>query len=72
MKNQALFSSKDKSKKLKCCLLQFLFEALTFKVVICGKYKNLNKIKKIKDISLKFQRLLIFVILYSLQCKKEG
>ena len=29
MKNQALFSSKDKSKKLKCCLLQFLFGALT-------------------------------------------
>ena len=28
MKNQALFSSKDKSKKLKCCLLQFLFDAL--------------------------------------------
>ena len=28
MKNQALFSSKDKSKKLKCCLLQFLFGAL--------------------------------------------
>ena len=28
MKNQALFSSKDKSKKLKCCLLQFLFAAL--------------------------------------------
>ena len=25
IKNQALFSSKDKSKKLKCCLLQFLF-----------------------------------------------
>ena len=25
MKNQALFSSKDKSKKLKCPLLQFLF-----------------------------------------------
>ena len=25
MKNQALFSSKDKSKKLKCCPLQFLF-----------------------------------------------
>ena len=24
-KNQVLFSSKDKSKKLKCCLLQFLF-----------------------------------------------
>ena len=25
MKNQALFSSKDKSKKLKCHLLQFFF-----------------------------------------------
>ena len=28
MKNQALFSSKDKSKQLKCRLLQFLFGAL--------------------------------------------
>ena len=28
MKNQALFSSKDKSKKLKCLLLQFLFGPL--------------------------------------------
>ena len=28
MKNQALFSSKDKSKKLKCRLLQFSFGAL--------------------------------------------
>ena len=28
MKNQALFSLKDKSKKLKFCLLQFLFGAL--------------------------------------------
>ena len=28
MKNQALFSSNDKSKKLKCRLLQFLFGAL--------------------------------------------
>ena len=28
---QALFSSKDKSKKLKCCLLQFLFGALRVK-----------------------------------------
>ena len=27
MKNQSLFSSKDKSKKLKCCLLQFLLGA---------------------------------------------
>ena len=28
MKNKALFSSEDKSKKLKCRLLQFLFGAL--------------------------------------------
>ena len=32
MKNQALFSSKDKSKKLKCCLLQFLFGNLRVNV----------------------------------------
>ena len=31
MKNQGLFSVKDKSKKLKCCLLQFLFGALRIK-----------------------------------------
>ena len=31
MKHQALFSSKDKSKKLKCRLLQFLFVALRVK-----------------------------------------
>ena len=29
MKIQALFSSRDKSKKLKCRLLQFLFGTLT-------------------------------------------
>ena len=33
MKNQALFYSKDKSKKLKCRLLQFLFGALRVKLV---------------------------------------
>ena len=32
MKSQALFSSKDKSKKIKWCLLQFLFGALTVNV----------------------------------------
>ena len=31
MKNQALFSSKGKSKKLNCRLLQFLFDALRVK-----------------------------------------
>ena len=32
LKNEALFSLKDKSKKLKCRLLQFLFGASTVKV----------------------------------------
>ena len=32
MKNQALFSAKDKSKKLKYHLLQFLFGALRVKI----------------------------------------
>ena len=32
-KNQALFSLKDKSKKLKCRLLQFLFGALRVKIL---------------------------------------
>ena len=34
MKNQALFSSKDKSKTIKCRLLQFLFGALRVNVHI--------------------------------------
>ena len=34
MKHQVLFSSKDKSKKLKCRLLQFLFGALRVNVNI--------------------------------------
>ena len=40
MKNQALFSSKDKSKKLKCCLLQFLFGALRVKSYTILKSKT--------------------------------
>ena len=32
MKNQAVFSPKDKSKKLKCRMLQFLFRALGFNI----------------------------------------
>ena len=51
--------------------ISFKYKRL-IKVVICGKYKNLNKIIKIKHNSLKFHRLLIFVILHSLQCKIEG
>ena len=38
MKNQALFYSKDKSEKLKCRLLQFLFGALRVKMINTTKY----------------------------------
>ena len=37
MKNQALFSSKDESKKLRCGLLQFLFGALRVKTFLAQK-----------------------------------
>ena len=39
MKNQNLFSSKDKSKKLNCRLLQFLFGALRVKSSSTHKIK---------------------------------
>ena len=40
MKNQTLFSPKDKSKKLKCRLLQFLFGALRVRYEI-GQVENM-------------------------------
>ena len=46
MKNQALFSSKDKSKKLKCRLLQFLFGALRVKVNLLLKISFRKKQKR--------------------------
>ena len=42
MKKQALFSSKDKSKNLKCRLLQFLFGALMVKVPLIEMAAKLN------------------------------
>ena len=41
MKNQALFSSKDKSKKLKCRLLQFLVNALQVKSIYNNSFFHL-------------------------------
>ena len=39
MKHQALFHLKDKSEKIKCCLLQCLFGALRVNVVqVCSRY----------------------------------
>ena len=40
MKHQALFSSKDKSKKLKCRLLQFLFSALGVNKYMCSYFQR--------------------------------
>ena len=42
MKNQALFSSKYKSKKLKCRLLQFLFGALRIKAEKTATFSRLQ------------------------------
>ena len=40
MKNQALFSLKDKSKKLKCRLLQFLFAALGVNLKVVEQFNT--------------------------------
>ena len=39
MKNQVLYSWKDKSKKLRCRLLQFLFGALRVKIVLVTMFE---------------------------------
>ena len=44
MKNQAIFSSKDKSKKLKCRLLQFLSGALRVMDSNCSVISTRNHI----------------------------
>ena len=43
MKNQALFSSKDKTKKLKCRLLQYLFGALRVNIYCLSGSKKKSK-----------------------------
>ena len=56
MKHQALLSWKDKSKKLKCPLLQFLFVALRVKVPKKQVTKFNSKFQE-SFIMLKIQRL---------------
>ena len=53
MKNRVLFSSKDKSKKLKCCLLQFLFGALRVKALHVHLQYVHNKCKEFQKDPLK-------------------
>ena len=50
MKNQALYSSKDKSKKIKCRLLQFVFWRMKNQAL----YSSKDKSKKIKCRLLQF------------------
>ena len=45
MKTQALFSLKDKSKKLNCRLLQFLFSALRVKPVHVNAFTTVRSYK---------------------------
>ena len=46
MKNQALFSSKDRSKKLKCRPLQFLFGAVGVEAMTLWCYIQTSMIKR--------------------------
>ena len=46
MKNQALFSLKDKSRKLKCHLLQFLFGTLRVKTKVCDKVQSSQSLQR--------------------------
>ena len=43
MKNQALFSSKDKSKNLKYCLMLFLFGTLRANLVISAMHRTFQR-----------------------------
>ena len=54
MKNQALFSWKDKSKKLKCRLLQFLFGASRVKM----SWARFKTNGDVLNVSLNFQKLI--------------
>ena len=66
MKNQALFSSKDKVEKLKCRLLQFLFGA--FKVKIGShEYFSANR----EPLSLSFAETVICFICTSIRLMVE-
>ena len=52
MNNQAFFSSKDKSKKLKWHLLQFLFGALRIKIFSTRSLESQSKPKSVSLVQL--------------------
>ena len=59
MKNQALFSSKDKSKKLKCHLLQVLFGA--FSRYLAEETKNTISSYSCSEILIHFFFIILFL-----------
>ena len=68
MKNQALFSSKDKSNKLKCRLLQFMFGAL--RVNLLSAQKADDKIFTSAKLKKKFCPKCIILIIQRQKGKK--
>ena len=50
MENQALFSSKDKSKKLKCRLLQFLFGAIRVNLILQCATMGQGVLKRVETV----------------------
>ena len=61
MKNQALFSLKDKSKKLKCRLLQFLFGTLRLKEIVCSSRSHLFPLILLHSERPKLHTILVFL-----------
>ena len=76
MKNQALFSSKDKSIKLKCHLLQFLFGVLRVKTLLIFYFYLSKKIRLDFSCNLKHQVLFSLknnekVFMYVVCCSRD-
>ena len=63
MISQALFSSKDKSRKLKCRLLQFLFGALRVKMCTVDSRLSRNRRGPQKQFEISVLRHIRFVVL---------
>ena len=66
MKNQALFSSKDKSKKLKCRLLQFLFGPLRVKYICVSQLSHAQKLTKLKKKNSKIKEMRGVILAYQI------
>ena len=73
MKNQALFSLKDKSKKLKCCPLQFLFGALRVKYsTVCESSFEIGTQRTLYILLMEDAKLLLGSLQYSQHVKDSN